>query len=242
MRLSLSRRLGVVVTAAAGVATSALVTAAPASAAPRLVVGPGSEIDVVQKETGNGIEVSACTLGVLALTPDGRRVGVTAGHCGRAGQVVAVPVPGRERTIASVGKIEKSSNPKITDDGRTADPNQPDWATVAFSEGVPLANGQGRVKPTKVGRAAVGDQVCRQGRTTGWQCGKVADISGNRVLVTMKGDHGDSGGPLVRLSDGAALGITSGGLDLSKDSGTQSEFFDLGFVLAQAGGLRLATQ
>jgi len=240
MRLSLSRRLTVAATAAVGVATSVLVAAAPASAAPRVVVGPGSEIDVVQKKTAEGIEVSACTLGVLALTPDGRRVGVTAGHCGRAGQIVAVPVPGQERTIASVGKIEKSSNPKITADGRTADPNQPDWGTIAFSAGVPLVNAQGKVRPTKVGRAAVGDQVCRQGRTTGWQCGKVADVAGNRVLVTMKGDHGDSGGPLVRLSDGAALGITSGGLDLSREAGTQSEFFDLGFVLAQAGGLRLA--
>ena len=32
--------------------------AAPAAAAPRIVVGPGSEIDVVQNETAEGIEVT----------------------------------------------------------------------------------------------------------------------------------------------------------------------------------------
>ncbi|WP_019202364.1 S1 family peptidase [Tsukamurella sp. 1534] len=238
MRLSLPRRLGVAATAAG--AAASILAVAPASAAPNITIGPGSEIDVVQKETPQGIEVNACTLGVLALTPDGRRVGVTAGHCGKAGQEVAVPVPGQSRTIASVGSIEKSSNPIVTDDGRMTDANQPDWGTVSFKPGVPLVNRLGKVRPTKVGRAVVGDQVCRQGRTTGWQCGKVADVAGNRVLVNLKGDHGDSGGPLVRLSDGAALGITSGGLELSREAGTQSEFFDLGFIFAQAGGLRLA--
>ncbi|KXO96297.1 S1 family peptidase [Tsukamurella pseudospumae] len=240
MRMSLARRLSVAATAAAGVATSLLVTAAPAAAAPRIVVGPGSEIDVVQKRTGDGIEVAACTLGVLAITPNGERVGVTAGHCGRAGQDVAVPVPGTERTIAAVGKIRQSSNPKVTKDGRVADFNAPDWATITFKKDVPLSTSLGRVKPTRVARAVVGDRVCRQGRTTGWQCGKVVDVATTRILTDLKGDHGDSGGPLVRLSDGAALGLTTGGIQLSTNSGLMSEFIDLQFVFAQAGGLRLA--
>ncbi|GAB3129312.1 hypothetical protein GCM10027289_11340 [Tsukamurella serpentis] len=241
MRLAPTHRFAVAATAAVGVAASVL-TAAPAAAAPapKIVVGPGSPIEVVKKETPQGIEVASCTLGVLATTPDGRRIGVTAGHCGTAGQEVAVPVPGDARTIASVGKIEKSSNPKVSKDGRISDFNAPDWATVSFKPGVPLSPSLGRVKPAKVGRAMVGDQVCRQGRTTGWQCGKVVDVAPNRVLTDLKGDHGDSGGPLVRLSDGAALGLTTGGVELSRQSGLLSEFVDLGFVFAQAGGLRLA--
>ena len=43
---------------------TATYAAAPAAAAPRIVVGPGSEIDIVQNETAEGIEVAACTLGV----------------------------------------------------------------------------------------------------------------------------------------------------------------------------------
>lgn len=237
MRLSLPRRLGVAATAAVGVAASGLILAAPATAAPKLVVGPGSEIDVVQKETRQGIEVNACTLGVLAVAPDGRRMGVTAGHCGTAGQDVAVPVPGQARTIASVGTIEKSSNPRISDDDRVVDPNEPDWATVSFKDGVPLANRHGKVQPRTVGRAKTDDRVCRQGRTTGWQCGKVLDVAGNRVLTSVRTDHGDSGGPLVRMSDGAVLAIATS----SFGAGTgESQYLDLGFIFGQAGGLKLA--
>ncbi|BDD83944.1 hypothetical protein TPB0596_37070 [Tsukamurella pulmonis] len=239
MRPSLLRRLTVAATAAVGIATSSLVVA-PAGAAPTLVVGPGTEIAVVQKKTAQGYDVSACTLGVLALTPSGERVGVTAGHCGKAGQQVAVPVPGRGRTIAEVGTIKQSSNPNVSKDGWINDLNEPDWATVAFKPGVPLSNSLGRVKPTKLGRAMVGDRVCRQGVTTGWQCGTVVDVAPHRILTDLKGDHGDSGGPLVRLSDGAALGLTTGGIQVTKTAPVQSEFIDLGFVFAQAGGLRLA--
>ena len=54
-------------TAAIGVATSLVVSAAPAAAAPRIVVGPGSEIDIVQNETAEGIEVAA-----IPILPDDR--------------------------------------------------------------------------------------------------------------------------------------------------------------------------
>lgn len=240
MRLSVSRRLAAAATVVAAAGTSLFTGAGVASAAPNIVVGPGSEINIVQRETARGIEVSACTLGVLAITPEGRRVGVTAGHCGRVGQEVAVPVPGRERTIATVGKIEKSTNPKTTKDGGVVDANEPDWGTVAFERGVNVVNRLGRVQPRSVGKAKIGDRVCRQGRTTGWQCGKVVDVAANRVLTDLKGDHGDSGGPLMRLSDGAALGITTSGLRVTEGSQEMSQFIDLGFVLRQAGGLRLA--
>ena len=159
MRPSLLRRLTVAATAAVGIATSSLVVA-PAGAAPTLVVGPGTEIAVVQKQTAQGLDVSACTLGVLALTPGGERVGVTAGHCGKNGQKVGTPVPGRERTLAAIGTILRSTDPKVTKtaDGREDyDPNEPDWATIRFERDVPLANQKGQVRPRTVGRAAIGD-------------------------------------------------------------------------------------
>lgn len=244
MRLSPSRRLGVAATAAIGVATSLVVSAAPAAAAPRIVVGPGSEIDIVQNETAEGIEVAACTLGVLATTPDGRRVGVTAGHCGKVGQEVTVPAPGQARALISVGKFEKSSNPptKIVD-GREVSTNisHPDWGTVSFKPGVPLVNRLGKAAPRSLGKARIGDKVCSQGRTSGWVCGAVTDVTANRFRTDLKLRSGDSGASLIRLSDGAALGIhATGSSEPGRDGSEVSDYWDLGFVLAQAGGLRLA--
>lgn len=244
MRLPLSRRLGAAAIAALGAAASFAITAAPASAAPRIVVGPGSEIDIVQKDTPQGIEVAACTLGVLALTPDGRRVGVTAGHCGKAGQEVAVPAPGQARALISVGKFEKSSNPPVkVIDGQEFSTNvaHPDWGTVSFKPGVPLVNSLGRVQPKKLGKAAVGDKVCSQGRTSGWVCGTVTDVTANRFRTDLHLRSGDSGASLIRLSDGAALGIhATGSVKPGTDGSEVSDYWDLGFVFAQAGGLRLA--
>ncbi|TWS19141.1 peptidase S1 [Tsukamurella asaccharolytica] len=242
MRLSLSRRLGVAATVA--LATAGVVSAAPASAAPRIVVGPGSEIDVVQNETAQGIEVSACTVGVLATTPDGRRVGVTAGHCGKAGQEVTVPAPGQARALISVGKIEKSSNPPTAMvDGHEVSTNvaHPDWGTVSFKEGVPLVNRLGKAAPRSLGKARIGDKVCSQGRTSGWVCGSVTDVTDNRFRTDLKLRSGDSGASLIRLSDGAALGIhATGSVEPGRDGSEVSDYWDLGFILAQAGGLRLA--
>ncbi len=245
MTPSLSRRLGVAATAAVGLATSVLVAAAPASAAPpRIVVGPGSEIDIVQKKTDEGIEVAACTVGVLALTPDGRRVGVTAGHCGRAGQEVTVPDPARARTLISVGTFEKSSNPPVkVVEGRevSTDVAHPDWGTVSFKKGVPLANRLGKAAPRSLGKARIGDKVCSQGRTSGWVCGTVTDVTTNRFRTDLKLRAGDSGASLIRLSDGAALGIHATGSSKPGSDGSEvSDYWDLGFVLGQAGGLRLA--
>lgn len=244
MRLTTPRRLAVAATAAAGAAVSVLVATAPATAAPRVVIGPGSEIDIVQKETAEGIEVSACTLGVLATTPDGRRVGVTAGHCGKVGQEVTVPAPGQARALISVGKFEKSSNPptKVID-GRefTTNVSHPDWGTVAFKQGVPLVNRLGKAAPKSLGKAKIGDKVCSQGRTSGWVCGSVTDVTDNRFRTDLKLRSGDSGASLIRLSDGAALGIhATGSGEPGNDGSEVSDYWDLGFVLAQAGGLRLA--
>lgn len=244
MRLSLTRRLTVAATAVLGATASVLAGAAPASAAPRVVVGPGSEIDIVQKETAEGIEVAACTLGVLAYAPDGRRVGVTAGHCGKVGQEVTVPAPGQARTLISVGRFEKSSNPPTAIvDGRevSTDVAHPDWGTVSFKAGVPLVNQLGKAAPRSLGKARIGDKVCSQGRTSGWVCGTVTDVTANRFRTDLKLRSGDSGASLIRVSDGAALGIHATGSSRPGNDGSEvSDYWDLGFVLAQAGGLRLA--
>lgn len=244
MRLPLSRRLALTATAAVGVAASTLAVAAPASAAPRVVVGPGSEIDIVQKQTADGIEVAACTVGVLAITPDGRRVGVTAGHCGKVGQEVTVPAPGQARALISVGRFEKSSNPptKMVEGREVAvDVAHPDWGTVSFKQGVPLANRLGKAAPRSLGKAKIGDKACSLGRTSGWVCGTVTDVTANRFRTDLKLRSGDSGASLIRLSDGAALGIhATGSAEPGNDGSEVSDYWDLGFVLGQAGGLRLA--
>ncbi|MDF0530884.1 S1 family peptidase [Tsukamurella sp. 8F] len=242
-----TRRAAVLGAVTIGVTAAAVSTvAAPASAA-KVSVGPGAEIAVVAQKLGpHSANVNQCTLGFVATKPGGQKVGVTAGHCGKAGQQVAVKDLSGQAQLVVVGKVSRSTNPptKKGADGRlmAGNPNIPDWATIDFVKGVPLSSSLGPVHPTKVAKAAVGDQVCHQGITTGWRCGKVVAVSGHRVLTDVILRPGDSGGPFVRKSDGAAVGIASTADKPDTSRGKEySEFIDLGFVFGQAGGLTLAS-
>jgi hypothetical protein len=230
------------------VAASATLMAGPTTAAPanpKVNVAPGLEIDVVQKINGDRVAASdACTLGVVAVTPDGKKVGVIAGHCGKTGEMVAARAIGVQNALVEVGRVQKSSEPtEVTRNGLPdlADASQPDWAVLSFLDGVPVSNTGPGVAPTAVGRARVGDPVCSVGRTSGRQCGKVIDVVGNRIQTTVSRRPGDSGSSLIRTTDGAALGIASLGQVKPVDGVDESTFWDLGFIFSQAGGLRLAT-
>ncbi|WP_081586049.1 S1 family peptidase [Tsukamurella sp. 1534] len=230
---------------AGGVVAAPTATAAPAS----VTVAPGSEIAVVQEKTADGrVMASKCTVGFIAVRPDGRRVAMTAGHCGKAGQDVGVPAPGRPNTLQRVGVVAQSSNPPTRIDPETgsagpADPLAPDWAVVDLQRGTPTAASRGPVQPTRVGVARVGDRVCQQGVTSGWKCGKVRAASATQIHTDIGARQGDSGGPLVRLSDGAALGLTSAGnRDDEPGAGPRvTIYWSIKDALARAGGLKLAT-
>ncbi len=241
------RRTRRAVALAAATAALAATAAAPASAAAqRVLVAPGAEIAVIAQRLGpHSANVNQCTIGFIATTATGRKVAITAGHCGTTGEQVAVKDLSGGNALIVVGTVAHSSNPptKKGPNGQleAADPNVPDWATIAFVRGVPIIDAAGPVHPTMVGRAHIGDPVCHQGITTGWRCGHVVDVSGHRVLTDIPLRPGDSGGPFVRMTDGAALGIAStSDRPVSNKGKEYSEFNDLGSILGQAG-LTLAT-
>lgn len=230
------------------------VSAAPAPGGARIsvpVIGPGSEIGVVQERRGGDrVRAGACTVGFVADRPDGRRVLLTAGHCGKPGQLVGVPVrgPGGERVLVRVGTVGQSSNPPVKIDPKTGralvvNPTAPDWAVIDLQRGVKVSPSRGAVRPTRVGDARVGDRVCQQGSTSGWRCGSVLALRGPQILASVDADPGDSGGPLIRLSDGAALGVTSSSTSESapKSVARTTVYWSVRDAFARAGGLRLAT-
>ncbi len=238
---SMVKRAAVAVVAAGAVlaGSSGVAVAAPAGA---LVLGPGSEIETQLRSAGVGRALFAqCTLGVVANGPTGR-VAITAGHCAPVGHLVGVRIPAGGHRVVVIGRVSAASIPRsVPTAGGDLDvqPEKPDWGVIRFDPGVALAAGRGRVQPTGVAQARLGERVCQQGITTGWQCGVVVAVAGHRVATDIPVREGDSGGPLVDQASGAVLGILSTGGRQGRQS--ISVYWDLGFVLAQAGGLTLAT-
>lgn len=213
------------------------------------VIGPGSEIGIVQERRGaDRVRAGKCTVGFVADRPDGRRVLLTAGHCGKPGQLVGVPIRSRgENGLVRVGTVAQSSTPPTRinpESGRAmpANPTAPDWAVIELQRGVKVSPSRGAVRPARVGDARVGDKVCQQGATSGWRCGSVLALRGPQILTSVDSDPGDSGGPLIRLADGAALGIVSTSTSENAPAGTPktSTYWSVRDAFARAGGLRLA--
>ncbi|ADG77172.1 Peptidase S1 and S6 chymotrypsin/Hap OS=Tsukamurella paurometabola (strain ATCC 8368 / DSM /CCUG 35730 / CIP 100753 / JCM 10117 / KCTC 9821 / NBRC 16120/ NCIMB 702349 / NCTC 13040) OX=521096 GN=Tpau_0531 PE=4 SV=1 [Tsukamurella paurometabola] len=190
---------------------------------------------------------STCTVAFVAERPDGRRVALTAGHCGKRGQAVGAPVPGKPDALVRVGTFAQSSNPpaRTTPEGYVLpeDLTAPDWGVIDLRPTTKSAAERGPVRPTRVGEARVGDRVCQQGVTSGWRCGVVRVVSPTQISTDITSRPGDSGGPLIRLSDGAALGIVSGGTaaEAPRDVPRMTFYWSLRDALAQGGGLRLVT-
>ncbi|MBP2475734.1 LPXTG-motif cell wall-anchored protein [Crossiella equi] len=151
---------------------------------------------------GDGVQagVRACTLGFTAVDRLGRGRVLTARHCFAADRRALLP-GGEPLGLAD-------------EDG----PGGDDAVVVRVGEGHRLRPGVGGLRLTGVTEPLAGQEVCKSGRTTGWQCGRVTSaqvrvsLEGRALTVlahTACGRPGDSGGPL--LSGRLALGITTGG-------------------------------
>ncbi|AOW92702.1 hypothetical protein BFN03_08305 [Rhodococcus sp. WMMA185] len=185
-------------------------------------VAPGTKITV---ETPEG-SWAGCTVAFTATTPSGDPVAVTAGHCAFPG--MKVYVDGK-----LIGETDKSSFEEKWD------PISPDWATIALNETAEPFAASATVSPESVGKARVGDDVCSNGITSGWQCGVVTATTGDWIWTNLEMAPGDSGAPLIRTSDNAALGIHSArGALLPVDYGRS---YSLSAALEKAGGYMLTT-
>lgn len=155
------------------------VTAGTASAA--AVLGGGSGIYVEQLDDPDTI--GECTLTAIGYDRENRLVGITAGHCGEIGARIAGEYSVRTGTVGIIA--EKSAGN--------------DWAVVLLDPE--------RVSPTRQvaqsvingigGDAKLGDNVCKNGRTTGFTCGPVWETNDGYFRSQVCADHGDSGAPVL---------------------------------------------
>lgn len=172
--------------------STALAAAPVAAAAGAPVAAPGMPI---LQDAGT----TRCTLGYAARTSAGERLAVTAGHCGKTGD----PVFDRGRRIIGRYIAVQPDDLDTATYGYSLIQVRPDVALSAWLTPTFAIRGQAQ--------AAVGDDVCLFGTTSGMKCAAVATIT--RDAGTLTGSlsaGGDSGGPIVRMRDHALVGILIG--------------------------------
>ena len=175
---------------------------------------------------------------------------VSAGHCGTKGEPVyfeGSAGTGPQWTIGpKIGTFSESSFPQP---GQTGN----DWSytTVVSGNTSPATvYGWGKGDATVHGgteATVVGTAVCRSGRTSGWQCGKIEArgvtvnySTGETILnltrTTACSEGGDSGGSFI-TTPGQAQGVLSGGSGSCKGKhpNSRSFFQPLGPILTTYG-------
>jgi streptogrisin C len=200
----------------------------------------------VLRNPGDGY-LHACSIGftVMRGTTPGY---VTAGHCGKVGQVVYYE-PYKWSLGTRLGSFYASRFPAPGQSGY-------DYAWVKVDSGhtlLPTVYGWGKVADVTVRgltAAPVGAAVCRSGRTTTWRCGTIlgkgktvsyssGEIVLNLTATTACSEGGDSGGSFI-TGPGQAQGVLSGGSGSCTSTGARSFFQPLWPILS-AYGLTLRT-
>lgn len=149
--------------------------------------GPGTPIYL----NGN----SMCTLAVTGTDADGRKIGITAGHCGKSGDAV------------------RSADSFWVGDTGTVVYNAPnaDYSVIEFGSNAELSNTYNGVTANAVGgNVSGGQKVCKNGVATGYTCGLVWTADERMTMSQVCAGRGDSGAPLI--SDGRVVGLVSGGV------------------------------
>ncbi|RSN01224.1 serine protease [Nonomuraea sp. WAC 01424] len=196
--------------AAETLATEALAAAARSTV---IAVSPPAELPRTYADIIGGdpfyVGSTRCTIG-FSVTKGSVPGFVTAGHCGRTGDLVKSPS----------GTFQGSSFPG----------NDYAWVATPGYTAQPYVRGAGGSLVTVRGsvQAPIGSSVCRSGPTTGWHCGTIqqhnATITYAQGTVygltrtNVCGEPGDSGGPFI--SGGQAQGVTSGGSGNCSSGGT----------------------
>lgn len=154
--------------------------------APTALVGPSTPVIVGE---------SVCTLAVTGVDRDGHKVGITAGHCGKAGDPVT------SFDLPSTGQI-----------GTFVRAGEPDYGVIEFNDDVQLTRTYNNVTIDQLGGAQPGpfQQLCKTGVTTGTKCGPFLGVSEPFLISHICGSIGDSGGPLYQ--DRRLVGIVNGGV------------------------------
>lgn len=139
-----------------------------------------------------------CTLAVAGYDAAGRKVGITAGHCGYVGSTVA---SGDSWQVGPSGTV-MAVNPVL------------DYSVIEFGSNAEVTRSYNGVTVNSVGGPiAPGAIACKQGVATGYTCGaslyNLEQVNVNHICAMV----GDSGAPVL-LGD-RAVGHITGGLSLT---------------------------
>lgn len=154
----------------------------------KVLMGAGTPIYV-------GTE-SICTLTVVGNDEAGRRIGLTAGHCGNVGDPVL---------SADSWQLGPAGTVVAKDPGEN-------FAVVELGSQVELTNAYGGMKVSGAGGQAIGqfEQLCKKGVATGYTCGVTWTSQPDQAITQLCAGAGDSGGPVV--ADGRVVGSVTGGV------------------------------
>ncbi|WP_342320104.1 trypsin-like serine protease [Corynebacterium mayonis] len=185
---------------------------------------PGTLIQTTDHypQPGESFTAQSCTVAFSFSNAEGRNFAVTAGHCGREGELVW---PTNASTAADYAR---EAGRFIYSGLYSEDAGDTDIGIIEITDpdrlmalvGAPIATG------IAVEASAVGDYVCKTGGTTGYTCGTFEESNRVQIITTneesgreTRGDiaavcaaKGDSGGPVFRDVSGRAtiIGVVSG--------------------------------
>lgn len=139
---------------------------------------------------------SMCTLTAVGTDAQGRKVGLTAGHCGEVGE----PVYSADALGVGAAGTVVAKDPEY------------DYAVVELGSNTELTDNYGGVKVNGVGtmNAGLGTQLCKQGVATGYTCGMTWLAQPGFAITQVCAGAGDSGAPV--LQDGRVVGAVTGGM------------------------------
>ncbi|WP_405487654.1 S1 family peptidase [Nocardia sp. NBC_00511] len=158
-----------------------LVAGGPAHAAAPVTLGGGSGVYVEDLTDPDG--VNNCTLTAVGYDRTNQLVGLTAGHCGEVGARVAAEYT----RSGGIGVIAAKSSDM-------------DWGIMVFDPARVIPTRQ--VAQTTINTIGappqIGENVCKNGRTTGFTCGPVWETKALSFRSQVCANHGDSGAPVLR--------------------------------------------
>lgn len=154
--------------------------------------GPGTPVYVGDS--------AMCTLGVVGTDSQGRKVGLTAGHCGQPGDIVASADSwqvGPAGTVVATNQLH-------------------DYSVIEFGSNAEITRTYNGVTVNQVGGpVAPGDMLCKQGVATGNTCGPTLTADEALQISQTCAMVGDSGGPV--LHGDRMVGMISGGVLPNQD-------------------------
>lgn len=154
--------------------------------------GPGTPIYLGQD--------SMCTLAVTGVDAEGRKIGITAGHCGDVGDAVR---SADSFWVGEAGTI-------------VADGSNDDYSVIEFGSNAEISNSYNGVTVNGIGgRTTNLQEVCKTGVATGFTCGLVWTADERLTMSQLCAMQGDSGAPVI--ANGRVVGLISGGLIANHD-------------------------